>query len=103
MSALARLLLVVALLFAQASGVAHEIWHASSLAAVDVDGDAKTPKGNPLCDFHTALSAVLGAVSGGNPAVAPDVQPAIAFAPAHDPATGLSALTPRSRDPPALL
>jgi hypothetical protein len=99
---LGRLLLVVALLFSQAGGVAHEIWHASSLAA-DADGEAKTPKGNPLCDFHTALSAVLGAVDGGSHAVVLDVQSAIAFARADASAIGLSAPTPRSRAPPALL
>ena len=97
-----RLLLVFALLFAQAGSVAHEIWHASALAA-DGDGDAKTPKGNPLCDFHTALGAVLGAVDCAHHAVAPEAQVATAFTGAEASAIGLSTLAPRSRAPPALL
>jgi hypothetical protein len=99
---LARLLLVAALLFAQTSGVAHELWHASSLATHG-DGDSKAPKGNPLCDFHTALSAVLGAVDGGSHAGSPEVQPAVAFAGVDVAVTGRSSLTPRSRGPPTLL
>ena len=102
MKVLARLLLVVALLFAQTSGVAHELWHASSLATHS-DGDGKTPKGNPLCDFHTALSAVLGAVDGSSHAGSPEVQPAVAFAGFDVAVTGRSSLTPRSRGPPTLL
>ena len=103
MSVFARLLFVVALLFAQASGVAHEIWHASSLAAADVDDDAKAPKGNPLCDFHTALGSVLGAIDGASHPASPQVPPAIAFAGSDVAASGFSSLTPRSRAPPALL
>ena len=100
MKLLGRLLLVFALLFAQTGSVTHEIWHASSLAA---DADSRAPQKSLLCDFHTALSAVLGAVDGIRHAVPSHAQAAIAFAPADAPAAGRSTLAPRSRAPPALL
>lgn len=103
MRPLARLLLVVALLFAQATGVAHEIWHASSLAAAGVDGDAGAPKGNPLCDFHTALGSVVGALSGASHPPEIAVQAATAFSDAESRAPRFSLLAARSRGPPALL
>jgi len=101
-----RLLLVVALLFAQTGGVAHQAWHDAAPLVVHADeatSDGKAPQKNLLCDFHTALSAVLGAIGGSSHAAAPDVQSAIAFASADRSASGLSALAPRSRGPPALL
>ena len=100
MRQLARLLLVAGLLFAQTAGMAHELWHASTLA---VDGDVKTPKGSPLCDFHTALASVLGAIHGDAPAIDAVAPLQTAFLAANAPAARLSSLAPRSRAPPALL
>jgi hypothetical protein len=102
MRILGRILLVAALLFAQTAGMAHELWHASTLAA-DFDGDVKTPKGSALCDFHTALASVLGAIHGDAPAVDAVAPLQIAFIAADVPAAHLSFLAPRSRAPPALL
>jgi hypothetical protein len=102
---LARLLLAVALLFAQTAGVAHQAWHDASPVVAHGDGaaDGKAPQKNLLCDFHTALSAVLGAVDCTHHAAPSEFQTAIAFAHAGDSAIGLSTLAPRSRAPPALL
>ncbi|MEA3192564.1 MAG: hypothetical protein QOD26_897 [Betaproteobacteria bacterium] len=103
---LARYLLAAAFLAAQGAGVAHQAWHDASPVVAHADeaaGEGKTPQKNLLCDFHTALSAVLGAVDGGSHAVAPHVQSAIAFARADAAAPGHSTLTPRSRAPPTLL
>jgi hypothetical protein len=97
---LGRLLLVFALLFAQAGAVSHEIWHATALSA---DGDAKTPKGNPLCDFHTALSAVLGAIHGGCGTVDAVAALDTAFISAGVTAPGFFLFASRSRGPPTLL
>jgi len=98
---LGRVLLVVALLFAQAGAVSHEIWHGTLLA--DGDSDSKAPQKNLLCDFHTALSAVLGAVDGAPQAVPSDAQTAVAFAGADASAARFSLFASRSRGPPALL
>jgi len=103
---LGRLLLVVALLFAQAVGVAHQVWHDAAPVVAHADeatGDGKAPQKSLLCDFHTALSTVLGAVDGGSHAGSPEVQPAVAFVGVDVSVTGRSSLTPRSRGPPTLL
>ena len=102
---LARLFLIAVFLAAQTAGVAHQAWHdaAPVVAHGDETADGKAPQKNLLCDFHTALSAVLGAVDCTQHAVSSDVQTAIAFAQADDSAIGLSTLAPRSRAPPALL
>jgi len=102
MRTLGRVLLVAALLFAQTAGMAHELWHASTLAA-DSDGDVKTPKGGPLCDFHTALASVLGAIHGDASAVDAVAPLQTAFIAADVPAARFSSLVAQSRGPPALL
>ena len=96
---LARLLLVALLLAAQQSAIAHGVWHFAGGAKAPHSGSG----GSTLCDQHSALGTVLGAL--GNAAVAPPpaLQRAGAIAserPAHAPA---AALVPSSRDPPALL
>jgi len=103
---LARFVLAAAFLVAQTAGVAHQAWHGASAVLAHADeavGQGKVPQKNLLCDFHKALSAVLGAIGGDSRAAPPDVQSAIAFAPADASARGLSAPTPRSRAPPAFL
>lgn len=106
MRLLARLLLAVAFLLAQAAGVAHQAWHDVAPVFVHADETAshgKAPQKNVLCDFHSALSAVLGAVDGTQHAVASDVQAAIGFVLADASSTGRFTLALRSRGPPAVL
>ena len=104
--AVLRIVCVFLLLLAQQSALTHDVWHsakAASQADVSVAGDAKNVKKNPLCDFHTAFSTVLGAVDAIVAAV-----PYLGQA-----ATGLVArtaalvksprLAPLSRGPPTLL
>jgi hypothetical protein len=102
MRILGRILLVVALLFAQTAGMAHELWHASTLAA-DSDGDVKTPKGNPLCDFHTALGSVSAALSSAHNPPDASTQENSCFIGAELRASRFSFLAAHSRGPPALL
>jgi hypothetical protein len=106
LQSLARLFLAAAFLAAQTAGVAHQAWHdaAPVIAHADeVSDQGKAPQKNLLCDFHTALSAVLGALDGSSHAAAPQVQSAIAFAGGDVSVTARSSLAPRSRAPPALL
>ena len=103
---LVRFFLAAAFLAAQAAGVAHQAWHDVAPVVADAGeaaGEGKAPQKSLLCDFHTALSAVLGAIGASSHAAAPDVQSAIAFARADASAIGLSAPPPRSRAPPTLL
>jgi hypothetical protein len=97
-----RLLLVAALLFAQAIGVAHEITHGPSLAA-HAEGDGKTPKNNPLCDFHTALASVVGAISGSAAPLEVAAAAQCVFIAADAPSARFAAFAPQSRAPPARL
>jgi hypothetical protein len=58
---LGRLLLVIAVLLAQQTALAHQYWHA---AKATVSADAKqAPKGDRLCDLHDLLGTVLGVAS----------------------------------------
>ena len=97
-AALARFLLVAALLAAQHSALAHGIRHPGDEAPAQKTGT----RGDPLCDQHSALGTVLGAIDGAEtPApVAPARAVAIAIAP-HACASA-APLAPSSRDPPAL-
>ena len=99
-----RLLAIAALLFAQQVALGHQVWHASGSSSLSAPEVAGTPaKGNPLCDQHAALKAVLGALNGtaSLPLVA-DLVPVLSL-PADIPAASLAALSPSSRGPPASL
>jgi len=104
---LATILLAAAFLVAQAGGIAHQAWHdvhpLASHAGTDAGSDGKAPQKSLLCDFHTALGTVLGALSGTS-ALAQAVPPAaIAFIAADVPTARFSTFAPQSRAPPALL
>jgi len=96
---LARLLVVVALLFAQTSGVAHEIWHSTA----DLALDGKAPQKSPLCDFHTALGSVSAALSCASHAPELVLPGHSSFIGAESRAPRFSLLAARSRGPPPLL
>ena len=97
---LGRLVLVLAVLLAQQTALAHQYWHASN-AAVSLDSK-KAPKGDTLCDFHDLLGTVLGVASTAaqTPAFLALSEPGFSvFAAAvHEAAL----LAPHSRDPPLL-
>jgi hypothetical protein len=50
----ARILLVCAVLLAQQTALAHDLWHATA---------QKAGKADKLCDLHDLLGTVLGAVN----------------------------------------
>lgn len=107
---LSRVLLVVALLIAQQTALAHQIWHFSpgehndtTIASQGGDPQGGKAKGERLCDLHTALGTVLGALSG-YAAIAQFQDPAHSiFVVADSPAVVVPAPPPASRGPPASL
>jgi len=106
LNGLARILLILAFLVAQSAGIAHQAWHDAGglVAAAESDAaDSKAPNKNLLCDFHTALASVLGAIHGDAPAIDAVAPLQTAFIAADVPAARLSTLAPNSRAPPALL
>ena len=95
---LARVVLVLAVLLAQQTALAHQYWHASN-ATLSADAK-KTPKADPLCNLHDLLGTVLGLASGApqTPAFLALAEPAFtAFVVAVREAELLAS---RSRDPP---
>src|SRR5689334_11748139 len=97
---LGRVVLVLAVLLAQQTALAHQYWHASNSA---FSGDAKkAPKTDGLCDLHDLLGTVLGVAGGAaqTPAFLALAEPGFrAFAAAVYEA---ALLTPHSRDPPLI-
>ena len=101
-----RLFLIAALLLAQQSALAHQLWHAASgeaRAAVAKLDDGKAAGGNPLCSLHAALGDVLGALDNAVPLFAQAGLSPDAVLPAGYSAASLAALAPSSRGPPASL
>ena len=94
------------LLLAQQGALTHEIWHfaksASQVTAAAADQHGKDAKKNRLCDLHSALGTVLGAVTGVV-AVAPlAAAQQSSFVASESPAASVSLLASPSRGPPAL-
>lgn len=97
---LGRVLLVIAVLLAQQTALAHDLWHAASPAAQGSKSPAS--KSGKLCDLHDLLGTVLGVASGTAqaPAFLALSQPGFICAAAlvHEAAL----LVPHSRDPPLI-
>ena len=94
---LGRLLLVIAVLLAQQTALAHQYWHA---AKATVSADAKPPKGDRLCDLHDLLGTVLGVASGALQAPAFLARDEPDFTAAASGVGEAALLSFHSRDPP---
>ena len=91
----ARLLIAIALLVAQQSALAHQIWHAGKRDSQPTQG--------ALCEQHAALAAVAGAVDCASPDAAvsaPDLTP---YSQLELPTAPSPSRAPLSRGPPSLL
>lgn len=93
---LARIALILAVLLAQQTALAHQYWHAAKAPAEK----SQPAKGDTLCDLHDLLGTVLGVVAGTT--AEPEflalceprfTAPAVALREAQR-------LAPHSRDPP---
>ena len=96
---LGRFVLILAVLLAQQTALAHEYWHATPKAAAEKSLPAR---GDKLCDLHDLLGTVLGIAGGAAPVpafLAPS-EPGFAAAPAAVREALL--LAPHSRDPPLI-
>jgi hypothetical protein len=102
---LGRVLLVVALLVAQQSAFAHQVWHLAKTggAAAAIAAPEQQPpqsRADRLCDFHSALATVLGAVSAATPSALPAAALYMTFVSSALPAFSIAAPLPASRGPP---
>ena len=96
---LGRIVLVVAVLLAQQTALAHQYWHSTQKAAAEKSLPAK---GDKLCDLHDLLGTVLGVASGAAPTPVLLSLSDIGFgAPAAAVREALP-LAPHSRDPPLI-
>jgi hypothetical protein len=95
---LARIALILAVLLAQQTAIAHQYWHAAKAPAEK----SQPAKGDALCDLHDLLGTVLGVAAGtpATPALLALSEPGFT-APAAAIREALR-VTPRSRDPPSL-
>jgi hypothetical protein len=87
------------LLAAQQSAIAHGVWHSAGAAKSQHSGSG----GSALCDQHSALGTVLGALGNASAALQPALQRACAVASEQQAPAPVAALAPSSRDPPSLL
>jgi len=104
---LSRALLILALLVAQQAALAHQLWHAGfgvrQVTATVADSERSgSSTQERLCDLHSALGTVLGALSGSSAAPAVAVVPETGFAALSESVASLAAPAPSSRDPPRL-
>lgn len=95
----ARVLLVLAVLLAQHTALAHELWHAGGAPSSQ---DWKGPVGKTFCDLHDLLGNVLGGVSVAKLPLALLSFSDVGFFPVTDRTAGTRPLAPQSRGPPAL-
>jgi hypothetical protein len=91
----ARLLIAIALLVAQQSALAHQIWHAGKQDSQPAQG--------ALCEQHAALAAVAGAVDCASPDAAVSAPDHAPYSQLELPTTPSPSRTPLSRGPPSLL
>ena len=93
---LARIALVLAVLLAQQTALAHQYWHAAKAPAEK----SQPVKGDTLCDLHDLLGTVLGVAAGtlAEPALLALSQPGF-IAPTVA-MREARRVTPHSRDPP---
>ena len=102
---LSRALLVLTLLVAQQAALAHQLWHATfgvaraSATIVDHERSGNAPQ-ELLCDLHSALGTLLGALSGSAPSREAIPTRHSGFAALAESAASLAAPPPASRDPP---
>ena len=97
---LARVLLVLAVLLAQQSALAHQYWHAAK-ASVAADAQ-KAPKPDRLCNLHDLLGTVLGIASGAVQVAALLELSQSCFVTLASELHEASVISPHSRDPPLI-
>jgi hypothetical protein len=104
-NAVVQVVFALLLLCAQQGALTHEIWHfakAGPQAGFVGDHKGSESKKNRLCDLHSALGTVLGAVATIASPAPLDSCTEFSFLAAASRAASVSLLAPFSRGPPAL-
>jgi hypothetical protein len=95
---LGRVLLVFAVLLAQQTALAHDLWHATPKAAQK----SLPAKGDKLCDLHDLLGTVLGVAAGAVVVPAFLALAETGFIAPEASVRQAAPLSPHSRDPPLI-
>ena len=101
-SVVVQVVFALLLLCAQQGAVTHEIWHAATSSHAQSEQKAPDSNKNRLCDLHSALGTVLGAVATIASSAPLDSCTEFSFLAAASRAASVSLLVPFSRGPPAL-
>src|SRR5438093_8431830 len=96
---LERLVLILAVLLAQQTALAHQYWHATPKASAEKSLPAK---GDKLCDLHDLLGTVLGVAAGAVPVPAFLALSDPGFIAVRAAVREAALLAPHSRDPPLI-
>jgi hypothetical protein len=100
------LVISLALLAAQHSALAHQLWHSAAQSALLMaagDSDQQDHGNELLCDLHAALSTVVGGVDSAYAAAPLPDFAAEAFAAVVSSPPWIAGPLPSARDPPPLL
>ena|ERR1700682_4259765 len=98
---LGRAFLILAVLLAQQTALAHDFWHAGLPQGAE-NPKAPSSKGSKLCDLHDLLGTVLGALSGSAFEHELLSLSEVGFVAVATLAAELRPLSPRSRGPPLI-
>jgi hypothetical protein len=101
-NAVVQVVFALLLLCAQQGAITHEIWHAATNSHAQSEQKAPDSNKNRLCDLHSALGTVLGAVATIASPAPLDSCTEFSFLASESPAASVSLLAPASRGPPAL-
>jgi hypothetical protein len=101
-NAVVQVVFALLLLCAQQGAITHEIWHAATSSHAQSEQKAPDSNKNRLCDLHSALGTVLGAVATIASPAPLDSCTEFSFLASESPAASVSLLAPPSRGPPAL-
>jgi hypothetical protein len=101
-NAVVQVVFALLLLCAQQGAITHEIWHAATSSHAQSEQKAPDSNKNRLCDLHSALGTVLGAVATIASPAPLDSCTEFSFLASESPAASVSLLAPASRGPPAL-
>ncbi len=101
-NAVVQVVFALLLLCAQQGAITHEIWHAATSSHAQSEQKAPDSNKNRLCDLHSALGTVLGAVATIASPAPLDSCTEFHFLASESPAASVSLLAPPSRGPPAL-
>src|SRR5713101_4865242 len=101
-NAVVQVVFALLLLCAQQGAITHEIWHAATSSHAQSEQKAPDSNKNRLCDLHSALGTVLGAVATIASPSPLEYFTEFSFLPSESLSSSVSLLAPASLGPLSL-